>query len=117
MAVRDIKSARQRRVRKIIGRVDVSGGTPSVGVGAGFTVVDTAAGQVQVVLDKPGREILCVSAIPIQTTDATAHMIKVDAKTEASDVTFGVYVADATDGALVDNVGFYFEITVKDVDN
>lgn len=112
-----IKAERQRRVRKIMGRVDVSAGTPSVGVGEGFTVVDTAAGQVQVVLTKPGKVILGVSALVLETTDATAHMIKVDAKTEASSVTFGVYVADATDGALVDNVGFYFEITVKDVSN
>lgn len=112
-----IKAERQRRVRKIMGRVDVSGGTPSVGVGKGFSVVDTAAGQVEVVLTKPGKEILCVSAIPIQTTDATGHYIKVDAKTEASSVVFGVYEADGTDGVLVDNVGFYFEITVKDVSN
>lgn len=117
MATNLIKEARQRRVRKISGRVDVAGGTPSVGAGAGFTVTDVAPGQVKINITKPGRSILCALAIPIETTDATAHMVKVDAKTEASDVTFGVYVADGVDGALVDNVPFYFEITLKDVSN
>lgn len=114
MPNREIKTP-QRKVRKITGRVDVSGGTPSVGAGAGFSVVDTAPGKVQVVLTKPGRVILGAIATPIEATSATGHSVKVLAKTEATDVTFGIYVADATDGALVDNVGFYFEITVKDV--
>lgn len=107
-------SGQPRKCRAVIGRVDVSGGTPSVGVGEDFTVADTAAGQVTVTLTKPGRSILCALATPIQTTDATAHSVKVDAATEASSVVFGVYAADATDGVLVDNVGFYFAIVVKD---
>lgn len=100
--------------RHIYGRVDVSGGTPSVGVGRGFTVTDTAAGQVTVNITRPGNSILYASATPVETTDATGHFAKVDAKTEASSVKFGIYVADATDGALVDNVGFYFHIVVQD---
>lgn len=103
-----------RGIRIIAGRVDVATGTPSVGAGSGFTVVDTAAGQVQVVFDEPGRSILSAVATAIETTDATGHYVKVDAKTEASSVVFGIYVADGTDGALVDNVGFYFQIIVKD---
>lgn len=79
-------------MRAIIGRVDVSGGTPSVGVGEGFTVVDTGAGQVQVVLDRPGKSIVSIDATALQTTDAKSHSVKVDAKTEASSVVFGVYV-------------------------
>jgi hypothetical protein len=102
-------------IRMICGRVDVSGGTPSAAVGEDYSVVDAAAGQVKVVLSKPGKSILSAVATPIEGTDATGHSVKVDAKTEASDVTFGVYVADGTDGALVDNVGFYFQIIVKDM--
>lgn len=110
-----IKSEGSRRVRKICGRVDVAAGTPSVGVGSGFTVTDTAAGQVKVNITKPGKRILCALATPIEGTDATGHSVKVDAKVEASSVTFGIYAADATDGALADDVGFYFEITLSDV--
>lgn len=170
-------------IRTICGRVDVSAGTPSVGVGEDFTVVDTAPGQVQVVLSKPGRSILHAEAEPIETTDATGHFAKIDAKVEASSVTFGIYKAgsdagasisasnvtapsasnvtlstsntytdaavkaaidaavnalatkvktavdagvdagsakvvtalDLEDGALVDNVGFYFQIVIKDM--
>jgi len=156
-----IKAEKQRRVRKILGRVDVSGGTPSIGAGAGFTIADTAPGQVTVTLTKPGRSILCAVATPLQTTDATGHLVKVDAVTEASSVVFNVYkvggaaatlsataatlstantytdaavkaaiddamtaitakiltALDLQDGILADNVGFYFEITVKDVSN
>jgi hypothetical protein len=109
-----VKSERGMKLRRICGRVDVASGTPSVGVGNGFTVVDTAAGQVKVVLSRPGRSIICALATPVEGTDATGYSVKVDAKTEASDVTFGIYVADGTDGALADDVGFYFDITVKD---
>lgn len=104
-----------RKQRIIAGRVDVAAGTPTVGVGYGFSVVDTAPGQVQVVLTKPGKIIISAIATPIQTTDATGHYVKVDAKVEASSVTFAVYAADGTDGVLVDDVGFYFNIIVQDV--
>lgn len=107
-------AGQSRGLRLVAGRVDVVGGVPSAAKGAGFTVADVAAGQVKVVLDEAGKEIISAVATPIEGTDATGHSVKVDAKTEASDVTFGVYVADATDGALVDNVGFYFQILVKD---
>lgn len=110
-----IKSEEPRHVRILSGRVDVSGGTPSVGVGSGFSVVDTAAGQVQVVFTHPGRRILSAVATPIETTDATGHSVKVDAKVEATSVTFGIYAADGTDGVLVDNVPFYFIIILSDV--
>lgn len=116
MGTKLIQGEHDHGVRMVSGRVDVSGGTPSVGKGRGFTVVDTAAGQVQVVLSNPGKSILSATATPIETTDATAHMVKVDAKVEASSVTFGIYVADGTDGALVDDVGFYFNIVLDDVD-
>ncbi len=112
-----IKQDRQRRVRKISGRIAVASGTPTISAGSGFTVVDTAPGQVQIVLTRPGRSLLCALATVIETTDATGHSIKVDAVSNAASVTFGVYVADATDGELADNVGFFFEITVKDVGN
>lgn len=112
-----IKAERQRHVRKIMGRVDVAAGVPSVGVGSGFSVVDTAPGKVQVVLTKPGKSILCALANAIESTDATSHSVKVKSVIEASAVNFNVYAADATDGVLIDNVGFYFEITVKDVSN
>lgn len=104
-----------RKQRIIAGRVDVSGGTPAVGVGYGFTVEDTAPGQVKVNFTKPGKVIISAVANAIQTTDATGHAVKIDAVVEASSVTFAVYVADATDGALVDNVGFYFQVILQDV--
>lgn len=112
-----VQASRQRQIRKIMGRVAVSGGVPSVAKGADYTVVDTAAGEVQVVLTHPGRQTLCAIATPIESTLATGHSVKVISQVEGTSVIFGVYVADGTDGALVDNVGFYFEITVKDADN
>ena len=149
------------RIRKIMGRVDVSAGTPSVGAGTGFTVSDTAAGKVTVTLDRPGSTILHAAGWPINSTDTASHQGKVLSKTEASAVVFGIFAAgsgattsvsqspvvlstsggntytDAAvsasiqaiadhykdalvtainlqDGALADNVGFYFEITVQD---
>lgn len=112
-----VQASRQRQIRKIMGRVDVSGGTPSVAKGSDYTVVDTAAGEVQVVLTHPGRQTLCIIATPLEATTATGHSVKVISQVDGVSAIFGVYVADATDGALVDDVGFYFEITVKDADN
>lgn len=114
MAVKNVKQAKDKSIRKITGRVDVSGGNPSVGAGSGFTLTDGGAGIVTINITKPGRSILGAIAIPIESTEATGHYAKVLAKTEASAVKFGIYVADGTDGALVDNVPFYFEITLKD---
>lgn len=117
MGTRLIKQERSRRVRHISGRVDVSGGTPSAAIGSGYTVSDTGAGVVTVNITRPGREILSVSAIVIESTAATGHYIKVSSKTEASAVVFNIFVADGTDGAPADNVGFYFDIAVRDVTN
>jgi len=116
MATKLLQSEESRGVRFVLGRVDVSGGSPSVGKGSGFTLTDVAPGQVKVNFNLAGRQILSAVATALEGTDATAHMVKVDDKTEASDVTFGVYVADATDGALADNVGFYFMVALSDVD-
>lgn len=109
-----VVDSQSRPVRMICGRVDVASGTPSVGAGAGFSVVDTAAGQVQIVFDNAGRSILSAVATAIEGTDATGHSVKVDAKAEATSVTFGVYAADGTDGVLADDVSFYFQIMIKD---
>lgn len=115
MSTKLLQGAESHGVRIIAGRVDVAGGVPSVGVGSGFSVVDTAPGQVQVVFSNPGRRILSAVATAFEGTDATAHMVKVDAKAEATSVTFGVYAADATDGVLADNVPFYFIIVLSDL--
>ena len=109
-----LKVERQRSVREIIGRVDVAASAASVGKGTGFSVAYTAAGKYTITLLKPGRFILYASATPIEATDATGHYAKVKSKTEASAVVFNVYADDATDGALVDNVSFYFRICVQD---
>lgn len=111
----EIKSS-FRKQRIIAGRVDVSGGTPAVGAGAGFTVADTAAGKVTVTLDEPGKSIVCAVATAIEGTDATGHSVKVDgAPSDGASVVFGIYAADGTDGVLVDNVAFYFQIIAQDV--
>lgn len=109
-----MKSVEPRPTRWICGRVAVAAGSPSVAQGSGFTVVDTAAGQVQVVFTLPGERVLSAVATAIEGTDATAHSVKVDAVTEASSVVFGIYAHDATDGVLVDNVGFYFIVALSD---
>lgn len=110
-----LKVAGQHKgLRMIAGRVDVSGGVPSVGEGAGFSVVDVAAGKVKVVFKESGRKIVSFTASPIEATDTLGHSAKVLARTEASDVTVGIHAADGTDGVLADNVGFYFQALVKD---
>jgi len=94
----------------VCGRVDVATGTPTRGAGEGFSIVDVAPGQVRVVFDRPGRSIVSVAATPLEGTDATSHAVKIDAKVEASSVTFATYAA----GALADNIPFYFQIILKD---
>ena len=116
MATKLIQSQQSHGVRVIAGRVTVSGGTPAVTAGEGFSLTDTGAGQVTVTLSNPGKVTLAAVATPIEGTDATAHMVKVDGITNAESVLFGIYVADATDGALADNVSFSFIIVVSDVD-
>jgi len=104
------------KLRLICGRVDVAAGTPSVGAGNGFTVTDSAPGQVTVNVTRPGRSVISATATAIEGTDATGHSVKVDgAPANGASVKFGIYAADATDGVLVDDVAFYFHILVKDL--
>jgi hypothetical protein len=110
-----LQGSQDHGMRLVAGRVDVAASTPSAAKGEGFSVVDAGAGQVQIVFDMPGKQILSACASAIEGTAATAHSVKVLSKTEASDVTFGVYVHDATDGALVDNVAFYFQVWLSDL--
>lgn len=98
----------------VAGRISVSGGTPSITQGEGFSIADTGAGQVTVTLSRPGSAIVAAVATAIEGTDATAHSVKVDTITSGTSVLFGIYVHDGTDGALVDNVGFSFLIIVKE---
>lgn len=107
---------RDRGIRIIAGAVAVSGGTPSVVAGSGFTVSDTAAGKVTINITKPGKSLISAVATPRENTDATGYSCKImGSSRSASAVVVGVYVADGTDGAPVDNVGFEFVIIVKDV--
>lgn len=105
--------AGERGLKIVPGRVSVAGGTPSIDDGEDFTIVDVAAGKVRVTLSNPGRAIVSAVASSTEATDATAHMVKAEVESSSS-VLFRVYVADATDGALVDNVGFSFIIVAKD---
>lgn len=110
---KDIKQAKQRRIRVISGRIE-NNGTASISAGAGFSISRAGVGDVSVTLEKAGRSILSASICPINSTAATAHLGKVLSVTSASSVQFGTYVADGTDGAPAD-IDFFFEIKVKDV--
>lgn len=104
----------KRKVRAISGRIAVSGGVPSIAAGVGFTITDGGAGRVTVTLNDKGRVILSAIAMPIESTAATSFSCKALSVSESA-VEFGVYQADGTDGVLVDNVGFSFDIKVSDV--
>ncbi len=104
---------RNRSTRRISGRIAISGGVPSIAAGSGFTITDGGPGLVTVTVTNPGRSLLYASAIPIEPTAATGHYAKVVTQAYNA-VQFGIYVADATDGAVVDNVGFFFELLLKD---
>jgi hypothetical protein len=93
------------------GRVAISGGTPSIAAGSGFTIADTAVGKVTVTISKPGSVIIPV-AIPVESTDATSFSCKIHGVPSSSDFIVSIYQADAVDGALVDNVGFCFSALV-----
>lgn len=108
----DVKAV-ERGMKVVAGRVSVSGGTPAVVDGDGFTLTDVAAGKVRVTLSDPGKAILSAVATSTEATDATAHFVKGEVESSSA-VLFRVYVADATDGALVDDVGFSFVIVSKD---
>ncbi len=97
-----------------MGRIAVSGGTPSIAEGEGFTITDGGAGRVTINITKPGKQLINAIATVIDSTTATAHSAKA-LSVSVSAVEFGIFVHDATDGALVDNVGFSFEITLSDV--
>ena len=101
----DLKAI-ERGLKAVCGRVAVSGGTPSVVDGDGFTLVDVAAGKVRVTVSDPGKSILTAVANPNGAIDATAYTVDVEVESSTS-VLFRVFVVDGTDGALVDNVGFH----------
>jgi hypothetical protein len=103
----------ERGVKLIAGRVSVSGGTPAIVDGDGFSIADTAAGKVTITLSDPGKAILAALATSTEATDATAHSVKMEVVSESS-VVARIYVHDGTDGALADNVGFSFLIVAKD---
>lgn len=103
-----------KKQRMIAGRIDVSGGTPSIAQGQGFTIADTAAGKVTITFSKPAKALVCAVASPIEDTDATGHFCKVMGTPSATSVVIATYVADATDGALADNISFYFYAVLQD---
>lgn len=110
-----VKTDRRAKAQRLVaGQVAVSGSTPSISQGQGFTIADTAAGKVTITFSKAAK--YCVSAIatPVNNTDATAYSCKIMGTPSGSSVVVGVYVADATDGALVDNIGFMFQVVLQD---
>lgn len=114
MSTQVMKRSSVKQQRIIAGRVSVSGGTPSVALGSGFTVTDDAAGKVGIVFSKPGKKLISAIVTPIENTDATAYMAKIMGTPSASGFQAGIYVADATDGALADNISFYFQAILED---
>lgn len=107
------RADRAKRQVHLCGRVNVSGGTPSVAKGSGFTVADTAAGKVTISFTKPGRNLISAIATPIENTDATGYSAKIMGTPDGSSIVVGTYVADATDGALADNISFYFSVVLE----
>lgn len=105
---------RAKKQRIVAGRIDVSGGTPAIAQGQGFTIADTAAGKVTVTFSKPGKYLVSAIACAIENTDATAYMAKIMGTPDGSSFVVGTYVADATDGALADNIPFYFQAILQD---
>lgn len=107
----DMRAERQRIVS---GTVAVSSGTPSVSSGSGFTVSDTAAGKVTITLSKKAKSFVAAVATPVNNTDATGYSCKIMGTPSGSSIVVGIYAADATDGVLVDDIGFSFVLIVKD---
>jgi len=105
---------RAQKQRIICGRVNVSGGTPAIAAGQGFTIADTAAGKVTITFQRPGKALVSAVASPIENTDATGYSAKIMGTPSASSFVVGTYVADATDGALADNIPFYFVAVLED---
>jgi hypothetical protein len=110
-----LKTDRRAKAQRIVaGRVAVASGTPSVSQGQGFTVTDTAAGKVTITLQKPAKQLVSAIATPINNTDATGYSCKIMGTPTGTSFVVGIYVADGTDGALVDDIGFYFQAVVQD---
>jgi hypothetical protein len=115
MTARIIKSDVRAKAQRIVaGRVDVSAGSPSIAQGQGFTIADTAAGKVTITFSKPGHQLVSMIATPIENTDATGYSCKIMGTPSGSSAVVGVYVADATDGALADNISFFFQAVLQD---
>ena len=115
MSTRILKTDVRAKAQRIVaGRVAVASGTPSVSKGQGFTVADTAAGKVTITFSKPGHELVSIVATPIENTDATGYSCKIMGTPDGTSAVVGIYVADGTDGALVDDVGFYFTAVLQD---
>lgn len=108
------REKRSRKQRIIAGKVSVSAGTPSVAKGLGFSVADTAAGKVTISFTNPGKNLISAVASPIENTDATGYSAKIMGTPDASSIVVGTYVADATDGALADNISFFFQAILED---
>lgn len=109
---KDIKEVKP--IRMIAGRINVSSGTPSVVTGSGFTVSDTAAGKVTINFTRPGKACNSIVATPVQSTDATGYSCKIHGAPTGAAAIVSVYVADSTDGALADDVGFCFVALLQD---
>ncbi len=115
MSTRLMKRERRAKPQRIIaGRVNVSGGTPAIAAGEGYTIADTAAGKVTITFSNPGTTLISAIACPIENTDATGYSAKIMGTPSASSIVVGVYVADGTDGALADNIPFYFQAILQD---
>jgi len=117
MSTNAMRAARQhRKPRILMGRVAVSGGVPSVAAGQGFTLTDQGAGLVRVTLTSPGKRILSAIGSALEPTNTIAQIVKVLAiDTANAYVDFAILVVDGTDGVLVDDVGFSFQIAIEEV--
>lgn len=108
------KDRAAKALRLVAGRVAVTAGTPSVSQGQGFTVADTAAGKVTITFARAAHQLVSIVATPINNTDATGYSCKIMGTPDGASAVVGIYVADGTDGALVDDIGFYFSAVLQD---
>lgn len=110
-----LKKARNAKPQRVVsGYVTVSAGTPVITRGEGFTIADTAAGKVTITFSRPGKYIVAAVASPIENTDATGYSAKIMGTPSGTSIVVGTYVADATDGALADNIPFSFIAVLQD---
>lgn len=117
MSTNAMRAARQhRKPRILMGTIAVAGGVPSIVYGQGFTITDQGAGLVRVTLTSPGKRILAPLGMAIEPTNTVAQIVKALAvDTAGTYVDFAIMVVDGTDGVLVDNVGFSFQIAIEEV--